>query len=222
MACQYCKSIFSGNSALLLHQKSAKYCLKLQEDMKPKVYKCEACEKVLSTKHRLDTHKVICKKIVQENIPENFTRREKVNSYIENMEILTEEFLSEKAKDLSEKHIRKGPAGYAEFASDALKNKVISTDTSREIFKFKTKYGIVTDQGAERLGKMIFKSIDSINREIITRIEESADLDNMLRILSTVSTYKTDVTKGSRGEHTPFRGKFSKQLSLWVSSHKVI
>ena len=222
MACQYCKSIFSGNSALLLHQKSAKYCLKLQEDMKPKVYKCDACEKVLSTKHRLDTHKVICKKIVQENIPENFTYREKINSYIENMEILTEEFLSEKAKDLSEKHIRNGPTGYAEFASDILKNKVISTDTSREIFKFKTKYGVVIDQGAERIGKMIFKSIESINREIITRIEESVDLDGMLSVLSTVSKYKTAVTKGSSGKITPFHRKFSKHLCILLSSHKVI
>ena len=221
MDCQFCGKEFSTKGNLLKHHESTKYCLKLQEDMKPKVYKCDACEKVLSTKHRLDTHKIICKKIVRENIPEK-THREKVNSYIENMEILTEEFLSKKAKDLSEKHIRKGPAGYAEFASDVLKNKVIATDTSRSVFKFKTKYGLVTDQGAERLGKMIFKSIETVNREIITKIEESADLDNMLRILSTVSTYKTDVTKGSRGEHTSFHTRLSNHLGRLVSSDKVI
>ena len=221
MSCQYCKSIFSGNSALLLHQKSAKYCLKIQEETKPKVFKCDACEKVLTTKHRLSTHRDICKKIIPEKVIEN-SYREKVNSYINNMEVLTDEFLEEKSECLSEKHIRKGPVGYAEFASDILKNKVLTTDVSREVFKFKDKYGIVTDQGAERLGKMLYKSIDTVNKDIISRIEESADIDSMLTLLSTISKYKTAVTKGSRGESTPFHRRFSKHLALLLSTHKVI
>lgn len=221
MICQFCNKEFSTKGNLQKHQETTKRCLKIQETVKPKVFKCDGCDKVLSTKHRLYTHKLICKKIIKENIIEK-TSREKVNNYIENMEVLTEEFLVEKAKGLTEKHVRKGPAGYAEFASDVLKDKVIVTDTSREIFKFKTEYGVVTDQGGERIGKMIFKSIESVNRDIINRIEASTDLDGIMSVLSTVSKYKIDVTKGSRGEHTPFRGKFSKQLSRWVSLHKVI
>ena len=216
MECQYCKSLFSGNSSLLLHQKSAKYCLKIQEDFKPKVFKCECCEKVLSTKHRLSTHKFICKKV-----PEN-TYREKVNSYIDNMEVLTDEFLTEKAVCLSDAHIKKGPIGYAEFASVILKNKVINTDVSREVFKFKTKYGVTIDQGCEKIGKMLYRSIDIINRDIITRMESCADLDNMLSLLNTVSRYKNAVTKGSHGDITPFHRNFSRHLSLLLSSHKVI
>jgi hypothetical protein len=220
MDCQYCKSLFSTNSALLLHQKSAKYCIKIQQDINPQVYKCDGCKKVLSTKHRLSTHKLICKKII-EKVPEN-TYREKVNAYIDNMEILTDEFLAEKADSLSETHVKKGPAGYAEFASVVLKNKVINTDVSREIFKFKTKYGITVDQGAEKIGKMLCRSIDRVNKDLIERMGACAELDTMITLLSTVSKYKNAITKGSRGEITPFYRNFSKHLSLLLSSHKVI
>jgi hypothetical protein len=56
--CQFCGSIFSSNKALKLHQKNAKYCLKKRGEVL--VYKCEQCNKIMSTKHRLKTHKESC------------------------------------------------------------------------------------------------------------------------------------------------------------------
>ena len=58
-ACEFCKSEFSTTKALKQHQKIAKYCL-LQRGEDNTIYKCDTCGKVISTKHRLKTHKETC------------------------------------------------------------------------------------------------------------------------------------------------------------------
>jgi len=67
MNCKYCKTIFKSTSALNNHLNKAKYCLLIQDKMKSKkkqdaLYKCEDCDKVLSTKQSLSKHKDTCSK----------------------------------------------------------------------------------------------------------------------------------------------------------------
>jgi hypothetical protein len=62
MNCEYCKSEFKTNSALNNHKNKAKYCLILQGKIEPKdeIFKCNLCEKILSTKQYLELHKQKC------------------------------------------------------------------------------------------------------------------------------------------------------------------
>ena len=63
MNCEYCNSHFKTKSALNNHKNKAKYCLVLQGKIEPKeeVFKCNLCDKILSTKQKLELHKEKCK-----------------------------------------------------------------------------------------------------------------------------------------------------------------
>lgn len=58
--CEFCDKNFKNKTTLLTHQKTAKFCLEKQ-GIKNEDYKCEHCNKVLSTHARLMTHINICK-----------------------------------------------------------------------------------------------------------------------------------------------------------------
>ena len=54
MDCQYCKRTFSTKGSLTNHQRTAKYCLKLQNKEKSvnqdDIRKCNGCGKIFTTK----------------------------------------------------------------------------------------------------------------------------------------------------------------------------
>ena len=63
MNCQYCKTIFKSSSALKNHINKARYCIVIQKKLAKKektVFKCEYCDKILSTKQSLSKHKETC------------------------------------------------------------------------------------------------------------------------------------------------------------------
>ena len=67
MECQFCKNIFSSLNILSTHQKSAKYCIKLQ-GVKGQSFNCDFCTKKFTQKVDLQRHYTICKnKKEQEN-----------------------------------------------------------------------------------------------------------------------------------------------------------
>ena len=71
MNCEYCKNEFKTKSALNNHKNKSKYCLIIQGKIEPKdkIFKCNICEKILSTKQYLELHKEKCK-CKKENIEE--------------------------------------------------------------------------------------------------------------------------------------------------------
>ena len=84
LECQYCNKIITNKSNLIKHQKTAKNCIKIQQEMKVidpeiiieiKSYDCEYCNKKFSSKNRLNSHIETCKDrfnhIIQEKINEN-------------------------------------------------------------------------------------------------------------------------------------------------------
>ena len=62
MFCEYCNTEFKTKSALNNHKNKAKYCLIIQGKIEPKeeVFKCNICEKILSSKQKLEMHKKKC------------------------------------------------------------------------------------------------------------------------------------------------------------------
>ena len=75
--CEFCKGEFSAKCNLLYHQKTAKYCLKLQG--KNSVYNCKTCKKELCDKRQLEKHQESCisiddlKKLEKLNIEKDVT-----------------------------------------------------------------------------------------------------------------------------------------------------
>ena len=63
MDCKYCKKTFVSKSVLIKHQKSAKYCLKIQnKDNKNSdfFYKCDYCKKEFTRKYLFEDHTDKC------------------------------------------------------------------------------------------------------------------------------------------------------------------
>lgn len=92
MICEHCKNKFSSKTSLKHHQRTAKYCLKIQ-NIEDKKFVCESCDKVLSTQHRLRTHMQICTQYNNKNITEVY--EEKIETlktqYEEKMGLMREE-----------------------------------------------------------------------------------------------------------------------------------
>ena len=70
MDCQYCERSFSTKGSLTYHQKTAKYCLKIQGKLCVKTikkiknihFKCITCDKEFNKKYNLDRHYKVCSK----------------------------------------------------------------------------------------------------------------------------------------------------------------
>ena len=65
--CIFCKSEFCDKATLNKHQKTSKYCIKIQVEKEPNksierdVYECEFCKRQLTTKQTLNIHLNTCK-----------------------------------------------------------------------------------------------------------------------------------------------------------------
>ena len=62
MECTFCNKIFSSKSSLNNHQKTTKYCLKLQGKLEEEGnFICEYCNKKFTLKTNLLNHHGICR-----------------------------------------------------------------------------------------------------------------------------------------------------------------
>ena len=73
--CEFCNKEYKNISNLNNHQKTAKFCLKIQKGEQKGEQNleltCDLCDKILSSKYRLDSHKLTCKvnkKIMYEDL----------------------------------------------------------------------------------------------------------------------------------------------------------
>lgn len=56
LKCQFCNKNFTNISSFNHHQKTAKYCLKIQNDIKSVEIKCQYCNKIFSKQSNLNQH----------------------------------------------------------------------------------------------------------------------------------------------------------------------
>lgn len=68
--CTYCGHKFTSKHTLNTHQKTAKYCLKLQGNMLSENFTCEYCNKTYTQHSNLNRHKGVCiaRKIIEKDV----------------------------------------------------------------------------------------------------------------------------------------------------------
>jgi hypothetical protein len=101
MECNFCKKNFTTKGNLTNHQKTAQYCLDIQNKTNDK-WKCNFCNKVLASKQTLDFH---LEKCLSKNI---FTEKDieikNLKNELEIIKTLTDSKLKEKDDQLKEKN----------------------------------------------------------------------------------------------------------------------
>ena len=90
MECGFCKNLYKTQQVLKHHQATSKKCIAIQSQMNHIIqkehYVCMSCKKELSTKNRLSTHILVCKKIKEESKTEAIKDTEIINERIKKME----------------------------------------------------------------------------------------------------------------------------------------
>lgn len=87
--CEFCKCEFSSKTNLNSHQKSASFCLKLQNKELETNFNCDTCDKTFSQKVNLTRHKETCK--------------QRYDSFKEKIEITNKNIEQDMIKDLQNK-----------------------------------------------------------------------------------------------------------------------
>ena len=92
------------------------------------------------------------------------------NTQIINMEPLTHDHFRDNADNLTIEHIKKGKAGYAQFALDYCADRLKVTDVNRKNVKFKDQHnGVVVDKGMLAFQKMLGSGINFKNQRLIEK-----------------------------------------------------
>ena len=104
--CEFCNKEFTSISNLRFHQKSAKFCLKIQKEnnnfkniINEKIFKCEFCDKTFTQNCMLKTHSLTCKIKKEQTLDEI---KEQVIKLKEEKEKEIRELKEEKEKEIRE------------------------------------------------------------------------------------------------------------------------
>lgn len=176
MECKFCNHTFKTNAIIHQHQKSAKYCIKLQKADLIQKNKCSACEKCFITKSRLEAHLDKCQKnklkteidTLKSEIDTLKSELKYIKSKNPILPVTLEGFKSF-ADQLTLQHIKDGYVGYGRFAAHyPFKGRVICTDKSRKKMKFINYAGNLSSNSA-KLMDIFTESIRKQNTVIVTK-----------------------------------------------------
>jgi hypothetical protein len=124
--CEHCNKDFKNKKTLTAHQKSAKYCI-ISRENSLSTFKCKICDKILSSKQRLNTHLIICNTktvdtaILEEQnniqklqISELKLQIQELQNKLENIAIESINEKSEKIIRMTKKYVKKLPRQHFE------------------------------------------------------------------------------------------------------------
>jgi len=102
MECCYCKKILSNKSTLNTHQKTAKYCIKLQNiKIETNNFECNFCKKIHYTKQNLLRHLSSCNEKKKQEIVKELEEQEKFyKEQLEKQEKFYKEQLEKKEEQI--------------------------------------------------------------------------------------------------------------------------
>ena len=163
--CEFCNKEFSNKSNLSIHQKTTKFCLKIQQEKTNNVninedYKCEFCKKTFTSKASLIKHILTCKKKSEnefENLEtENNTLKKEVedlkNAHKKELEELKNihkkevENVKEETKRLDLKHKMTLREINLEFTKKLEKEKEINKTLDNVNISLKTEIRLLREQ----------------------------------------------------------------------------
>lgn len=94
MKCEFCLNDFSNKTSLTTHQRTAKYCLKLQNISNIGSFICKICDKAFIRKSELLSHSKSCKKdpdIIENELLLTIKELDKYKNFVEMLEKQIEE-----------------------------------------------------------------------------------------------------------------------------------
>jgi hypothetical protein len=94
--CEYCSKIYSTKGSLTRHQRTAKYCLKLQNKNLEKVYNCNHCKYYTGRDNDLTTHIKTCKSKKKKELKES--KDDKLQLALNKQHIKTQEGIIKELK----------------------------------------------------------------------------------------------------------------------------
>ena len=228
--CDRCNKSFSTYTNLNRHQQICQVGDTIMEQkneiesLKKEIneYKIKLAEK----DNQLTDHKLIIEKL-QDKLGDvaikavsrsTTTNNNKTNitNYIQQLQPITEQHLTDNVQHLTIEHILKGPEGYAQYALEfPLKDRMICVDYARRKVKFKDKDGnVITDPDMANLATKFFNSIKDKNKELIIECSDKLkvnfgdEIDTIVKIFD----YKSGVDNGSDGTKTEFQDDFVKSI----------
>jgi hypothetical protein len=165
MECIFCHKIFSSKSSLSTHQKTTKYCLKLQNKEDIINFNCEYCNKSFTSKQQLVIHFNVCvEKKIKEVLNEELEKKQieyenKLFLELQKKDMELKEKIKEKDTELKEKDME-------------LKEKIKEKD-------------ILKEQLAELRGQL---SLLKENHEFIKEIAKQPKITNTTNNLNITSS----------------------------------
>ena len=188
--CEFCDKSFSSASNLITHKRTAKFCLKIQQEKFPNVeikkreFKCELCANIFKNKNLLNSHITICKIENDQktiiNIYENKIFKLQYDIEIKDREI-------ENLKDINSKEI------------ETLKNELFKKDIEiaelNGILKSKTE---ILNSEHECILQMAKQPKTNTNNNI-QNILAPLNLDTVLHKFNNVNFTNKDIIDGQAG-----------------------
>ena len=182
--CEYCKTCFSKAYSLYKHQRTAKYCLEVQ-DKQTKEYQCSYCNREFSRKDIMLRHRKKCcdqtegmhtlenrqlqdqiedlKQIITKLVdrPTTNVSNNNRNNVVMNLPPITDEEIANHLEHLTLDFIQEGAKGYANFANNyPFKDRLICTDKARKKLRYKDNDGeLIDDGGGLKLTQRFFQVI---------------------------------------------------------------
>jgi gas vesicle protein len=138
-------------------------------------------------------------------------------NYIQNMQPITDQHLTDNLPFLTVEHVKKGAEGYAQYALEyPLKDRVACVDYSRRKVKYKDHDGnVITDPDMSNLTQKFFKSISDRNKDLFKECAkefrekcDEASFDKMALLAETLA----GVNESAGGSSSDFSHEFVKEV----------
>jgi hypothetical protein len=191
--CSYCSTTFTTIYQLNRHQRTAKYCLALQ-NTPVEDYKCTYCNKSYTRQDSMLRHQKICPNVIDDSQqsqndgtlqvqisdlmalitklverPATNVNNNTHNNRVMNLPPITDEEIADHLQHLTIDFIHDGAKGYADFAgSYPFKNRLLCTDKARKKLRYKDSDGeLIDDANGLKLTQRFFQAIAPRNEELI-------------------------------------------------------
>ena len=175
MNCEFCNKNFSTKSSLNNHQKTAKYCIKLQNNKVSEIpnFYCDYCNKKFTSKQNLNIHLSTCK---EKEFEQKLKDKEKLN-----IKIITENENYKQQLEKQEKQIKE-----LQDKLERVLNKAIDRPTTTHNNTINNKFELNT-----------FPSQKEIDRKIESQFNDKYILDGMKGVAQFVYDHIVKLEDGS-------------------------